>query len=353
MRIALDATYSLDRAPTGVGVYCSRLIGALAAQADGSRFLLCYRPRRFLRSLAEPLPAPGWARSPLLEPLDLLLPRRVELFHGLNQRLPRRRFQRSVTTFHDLFVMTGEYSTPEFRKRFTALARDAASRSDHVIAVSSHTAGQVESLLGIERSRISVIHHGVDPVPAFSPEDLAAFRRRWRLERPFLLHVGAIQARKNLLRLMDAFEKLDGDLDLALAGSSGYAASPVEERARRNPRIRLLGYVEQPVLQRLYRSAAALAFPSLDEGFGLPVLEAMSAALPVVTSNRSATAEVAGGAALLVDPASTEELAAALDRAARDTVAREALIGRGRERAAQFCWGAAAARTLEVYRRLL
>lgn len=356
MKVALDATYSLGPALSGVGVYCARLIAALAAAAPEIQFLLCYRANRFFRAWMERRLAPNTSRGLLEEPLNFLLPQRAALFHGLNQRLPRYPFRRAITTFHDLFVISGEYSTPEFRRRFTELARDAAVRSDRIVAVSRHTARQVESLLGVERSRISVVHHGVDPIPEFGTEDLAAFRRRYRIERPFLLHVGAIQARKNIGRLVEAFEGLDPGLDLVLAGSDGYGAPEIHARIAASPacaRIHTLGYVGPSVVKRLYRTATALAFPSLDEGFGLPVLEAMSAGLPVVTSNRSAPAEVAGDAALLVDPADTAAISAALSRAVSETSLRDELIGKGYRRAARFRWPQAAAETLALYRELL
>lgn len=356
MTIALDASYSIGSELSGVGVYCARIIEEMARAAPESRFLLCYRANRFFRALLEPRPASNTVRRLMEAPFDRSLPREADLFHGLNQRLPRHRFRRAVATFHDLFVMTGEYSTPEFRQRFTALARDAAGRADRIVTVSRHTACQVESLLGVEPSRIAVVHHGVDPVPEFQAEDLAAFRRRHRLERPFLLHVGAVQARKNITRLVAAFEALQADLDLVLAGSDGYGVAEIRARIAASPareRIRLLGYVSRESLLRLYRTAAALAFPSLDEGFGMPALEAMSAGLPVVTSNRSGTAEAAGDAALLVDPTDTAAIAEALRQAVEDSGLRQDLIRKGHARAAEFRWDAAASKTLEVYRKLL
>jgi len=355
MVIGLDATQSVDPLPSGVGVYCARLIEALAAAAPESDFVLCYRANRFFRALAAPRPAANTKRRLLEEPLVRWLPGRVPLFHGLNQRLPRCRFPCAATTFHDLFVISGNYSTREFRERFTRLARDAAARSDHIVAVSRHTASQLETLLGVESSRISVIHHGVDAVPAIDREDLAEFRRRRRIVRPYLLHVGALQARKNISRLVEAFEELDPSLALVLAGSNGYGASEIHTRiaaSAARSRIHLLGYVSAPTLSRLYRTATVLAFPSLDEGFGLPVLEAMSAGLPVVTSRRSALAEVAGEAAVLIEPTDTAALADALRRTVEDSALRRDLIQKGHARAAQFGWQQAASQTLALYRRL-
>jgi glycosyltransferase involved in cell wall biosynthesis len=282
-----------------------------------------------------------------------LPPRRAFLFHGLNQRLPRGPFRRAVTTFHDLFVMGGAYSTSEFRKRFTAIARDAAGRSDHIVAVSRHTAGQVAERLNYPAERITVVHHGVDPIPEISLEAGKAFCRGLDLEAPFLLHVGAVQERKNIIRLVESFEGLPERYVLVLAGAAGYGARHILDRIERSParsRIRLLGYRTRNELNQLYRTAAVLAFPSLEEGFGFPVLEAMTAGLPVVTSNSSALKEVAGDAALLVDPLDVDALRGALEAALEDPAVKDRLVAAGLRRAAEFTWQRAAQQTLAVYR---
>ncbi len=356
MTIGLDASYSLDRVPTGVAVYSSQLIRALARAEPDERFLLCYRANRFLRALQRPLPEPNCSRRLLEEFACFLFRSRVAVFHGLNQRLPKCRFRRTVTTFHDLFVMTGDYSTPEFRARFTALARDAAARSDQIIAVSDYTARHVAELLGYPRDEISVIHHGLDPVPAFPAQELLAFRREMGLEAPFVLHVGALQARKNIEGLIEAFEGIGAPYRLVLAGSLGYGAEKILRRIEQSPvaaLIRHLDYVDRETLARLYRSAAVLAFPSLDEGFGLPVLEAMSAGLPVVTSDRGALPEVAGDAALIVDPEDPAAIRNALLDAIEDSVIRQRLIEAGVRRCDDFSWVKAAHETFRVYQKLV
>jgi len=353
--VALDATYSLGAQPSGVAVYCSRIIGAMARGAHDEEFLLCYRANRFFRGLVSPLPAPNCSRRLLERPLYFLIQHRAAVFHGLNQRLPRCQWRRSVTTFHDLFVLTGDYSTPEFRQRFTALARDAAERSDHIITVSHYTADQVVGHLGYPRAQITVIHHGVDSVPEFPASELQQFRRRHSLEAPILLHVGALQVRKNIGRLVEAFERMNTECLLVLAGSFGHGSELILKRIEASParhRIRVLGYVDQRFLAKLYRTATALVFPSLEEGFGLPILEAMSAGLPVVTSNRSALSEVAGTAALMVDPEQVEELHLALGRVVHDAELRQRLISAGYKRATEFSWEKAASATLATYRRL-
>ena len=342
MNIALDATYSLGRNLSGVGVYCRRLLWGLAEGHPESRFTFCYRPHRLGRSLRETLPRN--ARRALL--LPLLTPR-ADLFHALNQRVPPATVRRLAVTFHDLFVISGGYSTPEFRARIAAQSREAAARADLIIAVSAFTARQVEELLGVDGSRIRVVPHGVDPPPA-APVPAA--------RQPVVLHVGAIQKRKNLLRLIEAFARLPEPWRLVLAGAGGFEAEAVYRAARSGSvaeRVEFPGYVDAARLEELYARASVFAFPSLDEGFGIPVLEAMARGVPVLTSRGSALAEVAGSAALLVNPHSTEEIAAGLLRLCADEGLRAVLAARGLERVKLFPWKAAIEKTWTVYRELL
>jgi glycosyltransferase involved in cell wall biosynthesis len=263
----------------------------------------------------------------------------------LNQRLPLVPLRRSVATFHDLFVMSGEYSTPEFRERFTRQARDAAAQADVIIAVSKFTRDQVVSLLGVDPSRVRVVHHGVRRL------DFPVVERQ-----KVILNVGAIQTRKNIARLVEAFETVDRSWRLVLAGSEGYGSREILARIDASPareRISVTGYVTPEELAGWYAKAEIFAFPSLDEGFGMPVLEAMSAGTPVVTSNCSALPEVAGDAAILVNPESTEELAEALCTLTQGEALREALSSRGVERARLFTWEKAVAETWNVYREVL
>jgi glycosyltransferase involved in cell wall biosynthesis len=300
------------------------------------------RPHRLLRAIQSGRSGSGAAIRPLLD----AFPPRCHVFHGLNQRLPRRGRARYVVTFHDLFVMTARYSTPEFRARFTAQAREAAARADLYICVSRFTAGQLETLLGADPRRIRVIPHGTlcpDTVPPAGARE------------PAVLFVGALQERKNISRLIDAFEALPAEWRLVLAGSAGFGAGAIDARIDESPRrrdISVLGYVSEGRLEELYRSCSILAFPSLDEGFGIPILEAMARGLPVLTSNRSACPEVAGDAALLADPLDTASLADGLLRLAGDVSLREELARKGRARAAEFSWQRAAAATADVYREL-
>jgi glycosyltransferase involved in cell wall biosynthesis len=342
LTVALDATYSVGRNLSGVGVYSREILLGLAAAAPGERYAWCYRPHRFWRGWKEARPSNVSVR--LL--VDGVLPLGVELFHGLNQRMPPQRFARSVVTFHDLFVLSAEYSSVEFRERFAAQAREAAARADLLICVSGFTASQVESFLGVERSRLRVVPHGV----------------RFKLERegierePVVLHVGAIQKRKNLTTLIEAFERAaPPPWRLCLAGASGYGAEEVFERIARSParaRIETPGWVDDEAVALLYARSSIFAFPSLDEGFGIPLLEAMACGLPVMTSNRASLPEVCGGAALLLEARDVEAWAAALRQWIEAPAERERWAALGRERAAQFSWQAAVEGTLRVYGEL-
>jgi glycosyltransferase involved in cell wall biosynthesis len=344
LRIALDATYSVDPRPSGIAVYSRELLDGLAALHSGDEFLHCYRAKQLRRS---PHPTAANVRRRLLLPGFPTF--RADLFHALNQRVDVRAGRRVVSTFHDLFVMTGNYSSTAFQQRFAAQARQAAKNSDLIITVSSFTAGQVTSLLDVEPARIRVIPHGV--------------RMPIRIEQTqrekLILFVGALQVRKNVLRLVEAFEAMPAHHHwrLVLAGSpTGYGAGLILRRieeSRCRDRIEVTGYVSTSALEQLYARASIFAFPSLDEGFGMPVLEAMGRGIPVVTSNRSALPEVAGAAAILVDPESTEQITEALARLADDPQLAATLAGLGRARAETYPWWRAVNSTYSVYQELL
>jgi O-antigen biosynthesis alpha-1,2-mannosyltransferase len=308
-------------------------------------FTLAYRWKQFRRAL---VPALGNVeRCLLLPPFPFF---RTDLFHALNQRLDSRPARRTISTFHDLFVMTAEYSSPEFRARFTDQAKKAADHSDRIIAVSEFTASQVTSLLQFDRARIRVIPHGVR-VPEGTARAPGETRERT------VLFVGALQHRKNVIRLVEAFERLPFQWRLTLAGSTGgYGAGAILRRieaSRARERIDVLGYVNGQDLERLYRRAAVFAFPSLDEGFGIPVLEAMAHGTPVVTSNRPSLREVAGDAALLIDPEDVDQIEEALARLIANPDLASEFSDKGLARAKHFSWDRAVEATYDLYRELV
>jgi glycosyltransferase involved in cell wall biosynthesis len=350
-RFCLDVTYTLDPSPSGVALYSREIAFGLARAHRDSRFTFYFRPHRYFKSFGMQLP-PNARRG--------FVPPKGAIFHGLNQRLPRFHWGPAsgpaVATFHDLFVLTGEYSTPEFRARFAGQARDAAARADVVIAVSEFTRGQVISLLGVEPARVRVVHHGIRALALPGGDSHGTAWPDKTARQKVILNVGAIQKRKNIARLVEAFEAVDPAWRLVLIGSNGYGAAEIHARIAASPareRISVLGYVTTEELAAWYARAMIFAFPSLDEGFGMPVLEAMTAGTPVLTSTRSALPEVAGEAALLADPEDTGALVHALQRLTRDEELRARLSRLGVERARLFTWEKAVDQTWKVYLDLL
>ncbi len=341
MRIALDATYSVDPNPSGIAIYSREILNGLAAEHPEDRFLHCYRPKQFGKPAERSFQNVG--RRLLLPPVPTF---RADIFHALNQRIDRRPAKAVVCTFHDLFVMTNEYSSATFRKRFIEQAKRAARNSDIIIAVSQFTADQVAELLGFPRAWLRVVPHGVHV-----PEKVPLTRRG-----NFILFVGALQVRKNLVRLVEAFERLSGDWHMVLAGApNGFGADKILERIERSPvrdRIQVKGYVSRLELDSLYARAAIFAFPSLAEGFGIPVLEAMAWGIPVLTSSTSALAEVVGRSAILVNPEDSDAISAGLSALANDAELRDCLAKRGLKRVQQFSWANAVRETYEVYKEV-
>jgi glycosyltransferase involved in cell wall biosynthesis len=348
--VALDATYLVDPHPSGIAIYSRELLEGLARSHPGDQFLHFYRLKQYRRSM--PAAFPNVRKRLLLPPIPSTAPwRQPDVFHALNQRVDSHPARHVISTFHDLFVMTGEYSSADFRARFTTQARHAAERSDLIITVSEFTRDQVVSCLNVDRERIRVVPHGVH-----LPDDPAPLDRRER----FILCVGALQVRKNVIRLIQAFERLPARVvsgwKLVLAGSTaGFGAAEIvacTEQSSASSQIQLRGYVTAAELKDLYQRALIFAFPSLDEGFGIPVLEAMANGIPVLTSNRSALPQVVGDAAVLTDPYDLDGISHALGGLIENESLRAKLRVLGLERARLFPWERTVQATYAVYEEL-
>ncbi|HET6579343.1 MAG TPA: glycosyltransferase family 1 protein [Gemmatimonadales bacterium] len=277
------------------------------------------------------------------------------LFHGMDGFLPfaLRARDRCVATVHDLgWQVHPELYSQRVRLMYRALFPWVVRRADRFIAVSRYTADDLVRRAGVPAARIDVVHHGLDPLFTAPPGGMETGEAP-----PYVLAVGGVSPRKNTRRLIDAFTRWRERggrrraYRLLITGTSldsdffRNGATPPEH-------VALLGYVDKTELPRLYAGAAAFLYPGIYEGFGLPILEAMACGAPVVTSTTGAAPEIAGDAAILVDPFDVTSIADGLERATMPPEAAR-LRALGRERVKQFDWDAAAAATEAVYRRLL
>jgi len=258
--------------------------------------------------------------------------RGADVIHCTTYRGPVRGRSAVVVTVHDVAVFRMPEVFPQWTRTYSRLVVPHVLRhARRVIAVSEFTASELESVLGVRREKVRVVPNAVDAV--FSPGGP-------RAEGDYVLAVGTLEPRKNLARVVEAAGRLG--LELRVVGARGWGGVDA-----RGDGVAWLGEVGDEELARQYRGALCLAYPSLYEGFGIPVLEAMACGTPVVTSAGGATEEVAGGAAVLVDPLDAASIAAGIEDA---SARRDELRARGLERAAAFSWDESARRTLDVYR---
>jgi glycosyltransferase involved in cell wall biosynthesis len=356
---------------TGTEVYMEQLLGALARTGRVRVTALSWEPLNLgLPGVHEVLPArrPNLRAGSLAATLWKLWFDQWRclstvrqggggaiLFHGMVGFLPYslRSRDRAVATVHDL----GWQAHPELYDRrlrlmYGALFPWVLRRADRFIAVSRYTADDLVRRCGVPASKIEVVYHGLDPAFTCLDPDSAPPAT----ESPYVLAVGGVSPRKNTRRLLAAFSRWRergggrAAYRLLITGTS-LDREFMEDGAALPAGVSLLGYVDKAELRRLYAGAAAFLYPGIYEGFGLPIIEAMACGAPVVTSRTGAAPEIAGGAAILVDPFEVESIMAGLEQAVLPEEA-DRLRGLGQQRARQFDWSVAAATTVDIYRRL-
>jgi glycosyltransferase involved in cell wall biosynthesis len=282
------------------------------------------------------------------------LTRGADIFHAstLVHRPPRR--PRLTATIYDMtcWLMPELHSAANLRadRTYSELLR----RAGGLIAISESSRNDAVRILGLKPEKIAVIYPGI-AAPFFDPPATAmeSVRARYKLARPFILAVGTVEPRKNVDTLLNAYAALTPSIrdafDLVLAGPIGWASAETSARLRG---VRYLGYIPEPDIAPLTAAAAVFAYPSLYEGFGFPVAQAMAAGAPVITSNVSSLPEITGDAALLIDPRSVAEIRDALERLLLSPDLRTQLSARGRERARRYRWEDCASQTLAFFRNV-
>jgi glycosyltransferase involved in cell wall biosynthesis len=365
--------------PTGVGWYALQLVRGLAEMDAENSYVLypffwhCHPPGykdafqppstnfrlwdldRDLEDLTT-----RWSESGP-PPREVLGP--IELLHSTAYTAPYVPGIKLVVTIHDMSFLTHPHFHTEANRRFCTLQTLRASRfADALICVSQSTADDLRRYLHVPKERVFVIPEAAGPEyrRVADRQRIAATLARFDIHENFILFVGTIEPRKNLAALIEAFARLKQDYSrqewLVIAGGRGWLDEEVFQRVEEldlTRSVRFLGYVSTDELAVLYSSCRAFVYPSLYEGFGLPVLEAMACGAPVITSNASSLPEVAGDSALTLDPESPESMADAMNSVLGDRSLRSELRHKGMERSRLFSWHKTAQLTREVYGRCL
>ncbi len=360
-RFVLDARPATAHFP-GIGRYVRSLAAAMPSLlAEDEQLLLLVPPGG--EALAPILPRVEVAASPFSArqqwQIPLLLRRRgASLYHSSYYLMPYLALPPTILTLYDLIPLRfPALSSARARLLFRLTTMLALRSATHALAISEATRQDFLRLFRLPPERISTVP--LAAAPAFHPQPprvTEALRQRLGLPPRFVLYLGSNKPHKNLVRLIEAWAGVEGEVRLVIAGAWDERFPEPRRRAAAlglEERILWLGRVAEAALPALYAAAESFVFPSLYEGFGLPVLEAMACGTPVACSATSSLPEVAGEAALLFDPEATEEIRAALRRLTTDVELRAALRQRGLERARRFSWTRTARLTLQHYRRVL
>jgi glycosyltransferase involved in cell wall biosynthesis len=385
MRIALDYTTGIYPG-AGVARSTRSLVRALAAIDSRNEYRLFYAARGLPRPTPEtaqaarlfrahrnfrPVAVPFsvrqmfavWQRLRIPVPVDLFTGR-CDVLHSPDYVSPPHRTGADVITVHDLsFLVVPECAEPKLAAFLGKTVPRAVERADAIVAVSEQTRDDLVRLLGVPESKVTVAYNGVDP--RFRPMrgeahaiEREALRRKMGLPPRFVLHVGTLEPRKNLERLVRAFAQVAGgrDVALVLAGRRGWLYEPVlraaEEANLRGAPVVFVDYVYDDDLPLLYNIAEVFAYPSVYEGFGLPAAEALACGTPTLVSHDGALSEVVGDAAVKVDAQSVDSIAEGLARLLDDADLRASLSSAGPGQVAPFTWDAAARKVLGVYERV-
>lgn len=305
-----------------------------------------------------------WYRARLYWPIQAFVGP-VALFHATDFTLPPTLpGTKTILTVHDLsYVRTPETAPPVLKAYLDRTVPWSVRRATHVIADSHATKADLVELYETPPEKITVLHSGVNPLytPIHAPQRLHEVREKYGipLDKPYIFSIGTVQPRKNYARLVEALVALGPrykDIQLVIAGGKGWLDAPIFEVVQRlgaEDRVHFTGYVEDIDVPALYSGALCTGYVSLYEGFGFPVLESMACGTPVVTSNVSSLPEVAGEAALTVDPYDIEAIADALQKLIDNPSLHEQLVQAGFQQVRHFTWEATAHHLLDIYRAVL
>ncbi len=366
MLIGIDASRATTAEKTGTENYSWNLIKALAKIEKKNHYILYFNKVPQFLEIGGPnfsarvIKAPRMWTQGRLAFECLINPPDVLFVPAHTIPVIRRPSLKTVVTIHDLgaeFLPVYHRFPQKFYLNWSTSY--VAKHATHLLAVSKSTKKDLMKQFGVEEKRVSVVHEGID-TEVFSKrnaKEVEITKQKYGLNRRYILFVGTIQPRKNLVGLIQAFSKAKlRNTDLVLAGGRGWLDSdiyPSPEKQGIENRVKFLGFIPDEDLPALYSGAAAFTFPSLYEGFGLPILEAFACEVPVLTSKGGATEEIAGGAALLINPKNVDDISDGLRKVVEDHTLRASLIKKGQERVGQFSWEKTAIETLKVLEKVV
>jgi glycosyltransferase involved in cell wall biosynthesis len=363
MKICIDMRPALSQ-PTGVGTYLQNLVQALSEIDQQNEYFLFssswkerYQPVQYpshfkIEDRRWPVRLLNFGWNHLSFPsIEFILGTSVHVAHSPTPLLIPSRKARKVTTVHDLYFYTHpEHTIREMQQDYPKLVKKHCLRSDAVIAVSDHTKKELIEVLEVPSSRIYTIKHGIDPFFLERATDMQKIEtlEKFTIPGPYLLFVGTREPRKNLALLLQAFQHVGEDVFLVIAGSQGWGL----EQLNFPKRVLLTGYLSKDDLRALYQQAAAVIVPSIEEGFGLPLLEGMASEVPLIASRIPAFQEVCNDSCLYFDPQNEKELGQQIQLVLHGNGIRGDLIAKGRERVKKFSWKETARKTLDLYQSL-
>ena len=363
-RILFDGT-CISSLNSGVGNYAMSLLQSLQSYQAEAEFHVLVRPGIQTRGSHLNAKVIGRNENRLrkLAPWDFCgLGRQFSLLHEPNY-VPQRFAGPVVVTIHDLTTFMFPRFHPVLRVCWARSFRRRMLAADHILTVSQHSKQDIVDYFHVPEEKITVTYLGCPSIDNSedAPEQADLVLSRFSIRAPFILNVGTLEPRKNINRLLEAFalfgkSSAGREFKLVLAGGAGWALNDLQQRIAScgvTEKVVVTGYVSKSDLSILYRRALAFVYPSLYEGFGLPPLEAMAHGTPVIVSNTSSLPEVVGDAGIMVDPWSTESIAAALNLVSQSDRLRQEMRLKGLSRAAQFSWDRCAAQTMAVYRNLM
>ncbi|MEM6454264.1 MAG: glycosyltransferase family 1 protein [Acidobacteriota bacterium] len=367
--IAIDARKVRDY---GIGTYIQGLVRQLAEIDERNRYILLTQPggQDALRRLPDNFSfvterAPGYSMRELATVPWRLLRHRVDLYHATHYVLPPFVPGKAVVTIHDIIhLLYPEFLPNRFARLYAErMIRHALNRGDRILTVSETTRTDLMHHFDVDEAKIEVVYNGIDPAfhERLDDDDLERWLDQLGIERPYVLFVGnADKPHKNLENVVKAYARARKRQafphPLICVGKRDGAAKRIELRAEQlgvADQVRMIGYVAQEALPAIYQGADLFLYPTLYEGFGLPVVEAMASGVAVITSNTSALKEIAAGYARTVNPLDVDAMAQAIVQLLGDADERQSLAKVGRRRARTFSWRRAAESTLATYRQAL